>query len=81
MTDRCVCPKCFGQEFSEMSIDERAIVWEVAERLRKGREEYGPMDLRKMERDLSKDAYEEALDLVIYRAMRAVRERYRRGEG
>lgn len=58
------------------NADEQAVIDRVTadttERLRLGREQYGPLDLSR-ERDLDTDIAQEAADLNVYTAWRQLR--------
>ncbi len=55
---------------SELNEDEQAVVLRITERMVAGRARYAPLDLATDRRDWTREAEEEAWDLVAYVAMR-----------
>jgi hypothetical protein len=50
----------------EFSIDELRVLMFVAERINKGRLEYGPLSINHFTKDAGAEAAEEAADLLVY---------------
>lgn len=59
--------------FAGWSVDELDVLGWVADRLNKGREDYGSLDLEADARDWLREAQEEATDLVAYAAIAAIK--------
>ena len=58
-----------------LNLDEVEVVDQVLMRVVKGRNEHGPLDLATDARNWDEEAGEEVLDLMAYRAMRAINQR------
>lgn len=69
------------ERFERMSPDEREVLLCVWERLEKGRENYGALDLSNDSRDMEQEWFEEAIDGFAYVAMKTVQQRKRRSHG
>jgi hypothetical protein len=54
---------------TELNEEECGVVLALAERIQKGRRQYGPMSLDKDPRHMPQEALEEALDLAAYVSM------------
>lgn len=72
-------PISLVERFERMNDDEREVLLCVWERLEKGRQTYGPLDLDNDERDLEKEWLEEAIDGFAYTCMMTVKRRRQRG--
>lgn len=59
----------------DMNLDEIEVLREVAQRLMKGRRQYGPLDLVADQRDWQQEKLEECCDGMVYEACDAVRRR------
>ena len=57
---------------SELNADECAVILRIAERMVAGRKAYGALDLVADQRDWTREAEEESLDLLAYLAMRTL---------
>lgn len=49
--------------------DELRVLYAIAERLRMGRDQYGPLDIERDPRDWDHEGGEEAADLLVYRTI------------
>lgn len=58
---------------SELGVDELAVLCLVAERLRLGRERYGPLQVATDRRDFGVEALEEVADGLVYAAVALMR--------
>lgn len=69
-------PDAFIRQIAEVSIgasaDELRVIICVAERLRMGRDVYGPLNVKTSGRDYAKDLREEIYDAMAYCAMKAI---------
>ncbi len=61
--------------WNDLGEDERAILEVIAERLLFGQKNYGKFDLLTDKREFLREAFEEDLDGLVYRAALLVRER------
>lgn len=59
---------------ARLNNDEQAVIDFITSRLLRGREVYGPLDIASDTRDWTKEAREEAADLLVYLAIRFLRE-------
>lgn len=69
-------------EIAEVLNDDEREVWgEIGERICRGREPYGELDLDNDPRDFGHEAAEEAMDALVYLAADKVRKARRRNRG
>lgn len=73
--DRANIWDAISEACSSLSRDELAVIAEVAQRMLRGKQQYGTLDLARDERDFVGEARAEVYDLLAYVAMDSLRGR------
>lgn len=67
--------RVIGVRLALCSEDELRVIDDLLGRLEKGRDDYGPLDLSRDDRDWNREEFEEQLDAALYRSFSRVRRR------
>ena len=67
----------FTEIWDELGQDERDVIFLVATRLLKGKDNYGDLDIDNYTRNPEREALEEDLDATVYRAIAVIKRKYR----
>jgi len=67
-----LAPRALRASWDALGEDERRVLVTIAERLRRGRDQYGALTIATDRRDWRREAHEEALDLAVYLSIRTL---------